>query len=103
MSCLFEPIYGRYPPDSICDSYTDCVGCNFSDPYKQPKQTNAEGGNMSEDNFETIKVEPNPLQVGTSCMICDDFIPLGFGYYGSYIPTTRICDGCKKKAEEDSL
>ena len=55
---------------------------------------------MSEDNFETIKVEPHPLQVGTSCMICDDFIPLGFGYYGSYIPTTRICDECKKRLKK---
>lgn len=42
MSCLFEPIHGRFPTHSICDSYPDCVGCNYSDPFKQPKQTNAD-------------------------------------------------------------
>ena len=42
MSCLFEPIHGRFPTNSICDSYPDCVGCSYSDPFKQPKQTNAD-------------------------------------------------------------
>ena len=42
MSCLFEPIHGRFPTHSICDSYPDCVGCSYSDPFKQPKQTNAD-------------------------------------------------------------
>jgi len=55
---------------------------------------------MSEDNIGTIEVEPHPCSVGTSCMICDSFIPLGFGYYGSYIPTTRICDECKKRLKK---
>lgn len=55
---------------------------------------------MSEYNFETFEVEPHPYQVGTNCMICDDFIPLGFGYYSSYIPTTRICDECKKRLKK---
>ena len=55
---------------------------------------------MIEDNIETIKVEPHPCQVGTNCIICDEFIPLGFGYYGSYIPTTRICDECKKRLKK---
>ena len=31
---------------------------------------------MIEDNIETIKVEPHPCQVGTNCIICDEFIPL---------------------------
>ena len=52
---------------------------------------------MIEDNIETIKVEPHPCQVGTNCIICDEFIPLGFWGYGSYIPTIRICDECKKR------
>lgn len=55
---------------------------------------------MSEDNIGTIEFEPHPCQVGTSCMICDDFIPLGFGNYVSYIPTTRICDECKKRLKK---
>lgn len=55
---------------------------------------------MSEDNIETIKVEPHPCQVGTNCIICGEFIPLGFGCYGSYIPTTRICDECKKRLKK---
>ena len=42
MSCLFEPIHGRFPTNSICDSYPDCVGCRYSDPFKQPKRTNAD-------------------------------------------------------------
>ena len=42
MSCLFEPIHGRYPTRSLCDSYPDCVGCSYSDSFKQPKQTNAD-------------------------------------------------------------
>ena len=42
MSCLFEPIHGRFPTNSICDSYPDCVGCSYSDPFKQPKKTNAD-------------------------------------------------------------
>ena len=42
MSCLFEPLHGRLPTNSICDSYPDCVGCSYSDPFKQPKQTNAD-------------------------------------------------------------
>ena len=42
MSCLFEPIHGRFPTNSICDSYPDCVGCSYSDPFKKPKQTNAD-------------------------------------------------------------
>lgn len=55
---------------------------------------------MSEDNIETIEVEPHPCEVGTSCIICDGFIPLGFGCYGSYIPTARICDECKKRLKK---
>lgn len=43
MSCLYEPIHGRFPARSLCDSYPDCVGCSYSDPFKQPKQmTNAD-------------------------------------------------------------
>lgn len=42
MSCLFEPIHGRFPTNSICDSYPDCVGCSYSDSFKQPKKTNAD-------------------------------------------------------------
>ena len=42
MSCLFEPIHGRFPTNSICDSYPDCVGCSYSDTFKQPKKTNAD-------------------------------------------------------------
>lgn len=34
MSCLFEPIHGRFPTHSICDSYPDCVGCSYSDKEK---------------------------------------------------------------------
>ena len=55
---------------------------------------------MSEDNFGTIKVEPHPCQVGTSCIICDEFIPLGYGCYGHYTPATRICDECKKRLKK---
>jgi hypothetical protein len=55
---------------------------------------------MSEDNIKTIKDEPHPCEVGTSCMICEGFIPLGFGYYGCYIPTTRICNECKKRLKK---
>jgi len=55
---------------------------------------------MSEDIFETIKVKPHPCQVGTSCIICDGFIPLGFGYYGNYSSVTRICDECKKRLKK---
>ena len=51
---------------------------------------------MSEDNSKTIKVEPHLYQVGTSCMICGDFIPIRFGY----IQTTRICDECKKRLKK---
>ena len=42
MSCLFEPIHGRFPIHSICDSYPDCIGCSYLDSSKQPKQTNAD-------------------------------------------------------------
>lgn len=42
MSCLYEPIHGRFPTKSLCDSYPDCVGCNYSDSFKQPKQTFAD-------------------------------------------------------------
>ena len=55
---------------------------------------------MSEDNIGTIKVETHPCQVGTSCMICDGFIPLVLGYYGSYNQVTRICDECKKRLKK---
>ena len=55
---------------------------------------------INEGIFETIKVEPHPCQVGTSCMICDHFIPLGFGYYGNYMTVTRICDECKKRLKK---
>ena len=27
--CLFEPIYGRYPDEKMCDSHPNCEGCGF--------------------------------------------------------------------------
>lgn len=64
MSCLFEPIHGRFPTNSICDSYPGCVGCSYSDPFKQPKQTNADRIRAMTDielarKFAEIEKEPN--------------------------------------------
>ena len=50
---------------------------------------------MSE--IDTITVEAHPIEVGTNCLICDRFIPLGYGFYGYYPSVVKICDECKKR------
>ena len=56
---------------------------------------------MSKENsvsaIETIKVEAHPVEVGTNCIICGEFIPLGYGFYGNYAPVVKICDECKNR------
>ena len=76
MSCLFEPIHGRFPTHSICDSYPDCVGCSYSDPFKQPKQTNA-------DRIRAMTDEELAEWFGMSERMCPD----GFS-------ETIDCDAC---------
>lgn len=56
---------------------------------------------MSNENsvsaIETIKVEAHPVEVGTSCIICHEFISLGYGFCGNYVPTVKICDECRER------
>ena len=47
-------------------------------------------------NSATIKVVNNSAQIGTTCQICDTFIPI-FGATGGY---PRICDECKKRLKK---
>ena len=28
--CLFEPIYGKYPEESLCEQYPACKGCPYA-------------------------------------------------------------------------
>lgn len=29
--CLFEPIYGKYPDETLCSQYKECEGCPYAD------------------------------------------------------------------------
>ena len=40
----------------------------------------------------TETIDCSPAEIGTSCMICDEFIPLHF-----YDSVPRICAECKKR------
>lgn len=73
MSCLFEPIHGRFPTNSICDSYPDCVGCSYSDPFKQSKQTNADKiRNMTDEELaETITADWCSIVCPGGSFFCD--------------------------------
>ena len=29
-TCLFEPIYGKYPEESLCELFPECEGCPYA-------------------------------------------------------------------------
>ena len=45
---------------------------------------------------KTVKYEPPTMEVGTACLICDEFVPLPDWQRVGY----RICDRCKKRLIE---
>ncbi|MBO5967315.1 MAG: hypothetical protein J6S14_02320 [Clostridia bacterium] len=45
-------------------------------------------------NNTNFVVEAQPTEIGTSCQICDRFIPLGYIVNAAY---PRICKECKKR------
>lgn len=101
MSCLFEPIHGRFPTNSICDSYPDCVGCSYSDSFEQPKQTSADrmkpeviGGTWNpKGNFEAIG--PTNFEM-YECTACGGWISVG-GSCGEpeyFKETYKYCPMC---------
>ena len=48
-------------------------------------------------NVEVIEVDSSPVMVtGTTCQICDEFIPL-YGHLQAY---SRICNECKKRLKK---
>ena len=42
----------------------------------------------------SVAIKSQEPQIGTTCLICDGFIPLGW-CQSSYVP--RICEKCKRK------
>ena len=78
MSCLFEPIHGKFPTHSICDLYPDCVGCSYLDSSKQPKQTNADRiRNMTDEElakyFSYIaECDSCPNELDRECCVSED-------------------------------